>query len=65
VYLGELAMIVIVAAIGGVVLALGCFFVMLVLLIPRIRREEQSLAADAEHARYAERVRFRLIPGIY
>ena len=65
VYLGELAMIVTAAATGGALPALGCFFAMLVLLIPRIRREEKALAEDTEHARYAARVRYRLLPGIY
>ena len=65
VYLGELAMLVTAAATGGVLPALGCLFGLLVVLIPRIRREERALAEDPEHARYASRVRFRLIPGIY
>jgi protein-S-isoprenylcysteine O-methyltransferase Ste14 len=65
VYLGELAMLVTAASTGGLLPGLAVFFAMLVLLIPRIRREELALARDESHARYAARVRYRLLPGIY
>jgi protein-S-isoprenylcysteine O-methyltransferase Ste14 len=65
VYLGELAMLVTAAATGGPLPAVACFVAMLLLLIPRIRREEAALALGEGHAAYAARVRFRLIPGVY
>ncbi len=65
IYLGELVMVVVAASSGGLLLALGCCFALLLLLIPRIQREETALASDPDYARYAGRVRYRLIPGIY
>jgi protein-S-isoprenylcysteine O-methyltransferase Ste14 len=65
VYLGELAMLVTASSTRGALAAGACLLAMLVLLIPRIRREEKALAEDAEHAVYASRVRYRLFPGLY
>ncbi|MDE1941844.1 MAG: isoprenylcysteine carboxylmethyltransferase family protein [Betaproteobacteria bacterium] len=44
----------------------GAVYVGLYLLqVIRIRREEQCLAADPAYARYCNRVRWRLLPGLY
>jgi protein-S-isoprenylcysteine O-methyltransferase Ste14 len=65
VYLGELAMVVVATAAIDARFALPSFFAMLLLLVPRIQREEKQLESDAAHASYRARVRSRLIPGIY
>ncbi|MFO0685005.1 MAG: isoprenylcysteine carboxylmethyltransferase family protein [Sandaracinus sp.] len=65
IYLAELGMLVTACASRGVLAAIGGAALVLAVLVPRILVEERMLGADAAYGAYREKVRFRLVPGVF
>lgn len=64
-YLGELTMVLACWAAGPSAFRLVPLALALPLVVWRIRAEERTLAESMDYAAYADRVRWRLVPGVW